>query len=86
MKVSKDWGDEVTPSALAESGTLPVVYHFQPTKYVRVADDKLAEWEQYFIDEVGLVPEQGKAARFMKENRSATMSGSYDCWDDCDYV
>jgi hypothetical protein len=86
MKFSEDWGQSVPHSAFAQGDTLPVVYHFQPTKYVRVADDKLAEWEQYFINEVGLEPDRGKAAEFMKENRSATISGSYDCWDDCDYV
>lgn len=86
MKASEEWGELVEPSAFGTPGSIPVVYHFQPTKYVRVASDKLQAWEQYFIDEVGLVPDRKNAAAFLQGTRSATMSGSYDCWDDADYV
>jgi hypothetical protein len=77
-KVSEQWGEVVT-----EEEAAPVLYHFRPTRYVKVAPQRLRDWEAYFVKNVGLSPDS-KAS--LVEGRSATMSGSYDCWDDADYV
>ena len=78
----EDWGRLVDEEA--EEAT-PVVYHFRPTRYVRVAPERLREWEEYFAENVGLVPEHGASSLDLK-GRSATMSGSHHAWDDADYV
>jgi hypothetical protein len=77
----EDWGRLVEGSGAAT----PVVYQFRPTRYVRVAPERLQEWEEYFAKNVGLVPEHG-ASSLGLHNRSATMSGSHHAWDDADYV
>ncbi len=86
MELSEDWGEIVDPSEFTRAGHVPVVYHFQPKTYVRVAPERLQEWERYFVENVGIVPDHGRAASWMEQARSATMSGSHDCWDDADYV
>lgn len=78
-KPTKAWGTEEP----VEGGAVPMVYHFRPTSFVKVAPDKLRDWEDYFAKNVGLAPDSDAA---MVKGRSATMSGSQDSWDDCDYV
>lgn len=78
-KVSERWGTVTETSEV----TAPVVYHFRPTSFVRVAPERLRDWEEYFAKHVGLVPD---AKSSLAQGRSATISGSYDNWDDCDYV
>ena len=83
MRVSSKWGEVVQDQeGLAAT---PVVYHFRPTKYVKVAPERLREWERYFAKNVGFPPKDG-APSLRLHARSATMSGSHDCWDDADYV
>jgi hypothetical protein len=79
IKVSEEWG-KVTS---ADSDVLPVVYHFRPTTFVKVAPDRLRAWEEYFAEQVGLVPDPKS---IMVQGRSASMSHSYENWDDADYV
>jgi hypothetical protein len=77
----EDWGQLVGEDLEA----MPVVYHFRPTRYVRVAPERLREWEEYFAKYVGLIPKDG-AASLKLHGRSATMSGSHEAWVDADYV
>ncbi len=76
------WGEVVE---LHEASSNPIVYHFRPTSYVKIAPERLQEWEEYFAEHVELVPDASRAASFIK-GRSATLSGSHDAWDDADYV
>ncbi|MGH2617954.1 MAG: hypothetical protein ACRDJC_22220 [Thermomicrobiales bacterium] len=78
-KVSEKWG-KMTSTA---EGTVPVVYHFRPTSFVKVAPERLREWEAYFAKHVGLEPDPKSS---MVQGRSASLSGSYENWDDADYV
>jgi hypothetical protein len=78
-KVSEKWGMVTGPETLVE----PVVYHFRPTTFVKVAPERLRAWEKYFAENVGLVPDPKSS---MVQGRSASMSASYDNWDDADYV
>ncbi|MFN2606458.1 MAG: hypothetical protein ABR511_00985 [Acidimicrobiales bacterium] len=82
VEISADWGEAVDPSKVEG----PVVYHFRPTSYVKVAPDKLQAWEQYFAENTGLVPDQKQAETMMRPGGYLTVSASGDCWDDCDYV
>ena len=77
----EDWGRVVEAS---EAG-MPVVYHFRPTRYERVAPERLREWEEYFAQNVGLVPTDA-AASLDLEGRTASMSGTRYGWGDADYV
>jgi hypothetical protein len=78
----EDWGHVVEEAGEAT----PVVYHFRPTRYVRVAPERLRDWEDYFAKHVGLVPDRA-ASSLDLDHRSATMSGSHNrAWDDADYV
>jgi hypothetical protein len=82
MDVSERWGEVVED---AELEATPVVYHFRPTRYVRVSPRRLQEWERYFEANVGFPPTKG-ASSLRLDARSATMSGSHDSWDDADFV
>jgi len=77
------WGAEISPDA----AVVPIVYQFRPTHYVRVAADRLQEWEDYFVKNVGLDPNvRDSAARMGLDHRSASMSGSHHGWDDADFI
>lgn len=80
----ESWGTEV--QAL-DAPVVPVVYHFRATHYVKVAPERLREWEEYFAENVGLKPDvEGSPRRLNLKHRSASMSGSHHGWDDADYV
>ena len=72
------WGEELDPSRVVN----PVVFNFVPNKYLKVSNDRLADWEQLFADKVGFPPNihQGR----LRQNES--ISGSNGDWDDCDMV
>jgi hypothetical protein len=77
------WGTEIDP----ESAVVPIVFHYRSTQYVRVAPERLSEWEDYFVKNVGLQPDvASSASRLGLDHRSATMSGSHHGWDDADFV
>ena len=78
---SREWGDRVTELGSERAG--PVVFHFRPTKYLEVAEDRLKDWEQLFIENVGLRPDRDLAKWSGDPNE--TISGSGSDWDDCDY-
>jgi hypothetical protein len=79
----QNWGRELRP----EEAVVPVLYHFRATHYVKVAPERLREWEEYFVENVGLTPDvTDSPARLDLAHRSATLSGSHQGWDDADYV
>jgi hypothetical protein len=54
---------------------------------VKVAPERLQEWEEYFAENVGLKPDvEGSPRRLNLKHRSASMSGSHHGWDDADYI
>jgi hypothetical protein len=81
MRASDDWGDVVE---LSQQETGPIVFHFRPNKYMRVAPERLKEWEEFFAANVGLRPDP-ELARMWSGDPKETISGSNDDWDDCDY-
>lgn len=83
MQPSEDWG-EVTELSREETG--PIVFHFRPNRYIRVASERLREWEDFFAENVGLRPDKELARRYeWSGDPKETISGSNDNWDDCDY-
>jgi len=78
MKASDNWGTTVN---LSES-TGPIVFHFRPTKYMKVAPDHLKDWEQFTLQNTGQLPDLNSLPR---RNPTATISGSGEGWDDSDY-
>ncbi len=80
------WGEVVELNEVGKQGmsTSPIVFHFRPTKYLKVAPDRLKDWEKYFAKNVGLPPDR-KAAMMWSGDPKETISGSNDDWDDCDY-
>jgi hypothetical protein len=85
-KVPESWGEVVELNEVGKQGreTSPIVFHFRPTKYLKVAPDKLKDWEEFFATNVGLRPDRQLAYRW-SEDPKETISGSNDGWDDCDY-
>lgn len=77
----KEWGEEIIE--LGREGAGPVVFHFRPTRYLTVSPDKIRDWEQYFIKNVGMRPDRGLVD--WSGDPHETISGSNDGWDDCDY-
>ena len=95
-KTLESWGEEITLDGKKKDGQpfrqdqnfSPIVFHFKPTKYLVVANDKLKEWEEYFAENVGLrfdknLAQSGGVVTQMR--RSETICTSNDGWDDCDY-
>ncbi len=81
----EEWGEVVElDQAGREKATAPVVFHFRPTKFLRVAPDRLADWERFFAENVGLRLDRDLAHRWSGDPRE-TISGSNNDWDDCDY-
>lgn len=84
MEISEDWGELVEPAETAG----PVVYHFRPTRYVRVAPERLREWEAFFVENTGLQLDESLARR-LKGGRwrgSETISFAGDAPSDCDFI
>lgn len=82
MKIkASEWGKVVR---LEDASPGPIVFHFRPTKYLEVKPEKLKEWEQLFMKNVGLKPSR-KLAHEWSGDPHETISGSNDDWDDCDY-
>ena len=78
---AREWGDRVTD--LGEERAGPVVFHFRPTKYLEVPEDRLDEWKKLFMENVGMRPDRD-LARWSGDPKE-TISGSNQDWDDCDY-
>lgn len=82
----KDWGEVVE---LKSEETGPIVFHFRPTRYMKVAPEHLAAWEKLFAKHVGLPPQkkhlQSLNPAMWSGDPKETISGSNDGWDDCDY-
>jgi len=97
-KKLESWGEEITLDGKKKDGQSisqdrnfsPIVFHFRPTKYLVVADDKLKEWEEYFAENVGLRFDKNLAQSggdvSAQMHRKESISGSNGDWDDCDYV
>jgi len=78
-KIEK-WGEEIVEFSPHTTG--PIVFHFRPTKYVRVTPDRLSDWEEFFAENVGL---RAQLTHKWTGDPHETVSGSGDGWDDCDY-
>lgn len=75
-----EWGTTTE----ADQATVPVVFYFRPTRYVRVRPDRLEEWKRYFLENVGLDPDSEMSPDLA--GLSASMSDSRHGWDDADFV
>lgn len=83
MKASEKWGHVVD---LKDAGSDPVVVHFRPTKYLKVASEHLKDWEAFTLKNCGHLPDLSSLKTGRPNTRpTATISGSYDGWDDSDY-
>lgn len=82
----EDWGEVVD----ASQASYPVIFHFQPERFVKIAPNRLQEWEQYVMENTGLLPDRQQAAQAKHGgaagNLSESLSGSYRGWDDADYI
>jgi hypothetical protein len=78
----REWGREIVEVGEERAG--PVVFHFRPTRYLRVSPDRLRDWEELFAKNVGLRLDRGLLP--MGDDPGGTISGSNDDWDDCDLV
>jgi hypothetical protein len=79
------WGEVVElEDAGKEKATAPVVFHFRPNKFLKVAPERLEEWEEFFAENVGMRPDRELAGKWTNDPRQ-TISGSNNGWDDCDY-
>ncbi|MGS2642691.1 hypothetical protein [Streptosporangium sp. LJ11] len=66
-------------------GRIPVVFMFQPTRFETVTGDRLAEWESYMMQNVGI----GNVtdAFTLKATGSATYSWcGNNSIDECDFL
>jgi hypothetical protein len=85
IKQIESWGEVVELNETArQKAATPIVFHFRPTKFLKVAPDKLKHWEQFFVENVGLRPDRGLAEMWTNDPHQ-TISGSNGDWDDCDY-
>ena len=84
VEVTDNWGEVVE---LDRRKTGPIVFHFTPTKYMRVNEAHLKDWEKLFAAYVGVPPnrEQFKMQYDWSGDPGETISGSNGGWDDCDY-
>ena len=74
------------PKKYIKKGTAtrsPVVLMFQPTDFVPVPNDRLAEWEQLLVTRLGLRLPKGSHGIVKGETVSATRPDVI--WDDCDW-
>ena len=77
----RDWGERITEVGDERAG--PVVFHFRPTRYLEVKPDRLDDWKDLFVKNVGLRPDRDLVGWSGDPNE--TISGSGDDWDDCDF-
>lgn len=76
---SQYWGEEIRSNDVVN----PVVFHFKPKQFIQVAPENLAEWEQFFLENVGLRPApKVEGARAWAGSPGGSISGSDDGWDD----
>lgn len=81
-KPSEDWGEVVE----LKEGTGPIVFHFRPTKYIKVEESRREEWERFTEQNTGLRPSRKLAMEYRwSGDPKETISGSNDGWDDSDY-
>jgi hypothetical protein len=80
----REWGEEIVELGREPAGFGPVVFHFRPTRYLKVAPDRLRDWEELFAKNVGLRPDRDLVP--WADDPGGTISGSNDDWDDCDFV
>jgi len=81
----EEWGEVVELSeAGREKETAPVVFNFRPNKFLKVAPERLDDWEKFFAENVGMRPDRDLAQRWSSDPRE-TISGANNDWDDCDY-
>ena len=74
------------PKKAVKKGTKnpsPVVLMFQPTDFVPVPNDRLAEWEQLLLNRLGLRLPKGSHGIVKGETVSGTRPDVI--WDDCDW-
>jgi hypothetical protein len=80
------WGEVIE---LNSENTGPIVFHFRPTKFLKVAPEYIHEWEEIFSNYVGLPPDKKHLQSLNPNGWSGdpkeTISGSNGDWDDCDY-
>jgi hypothetical protein len=62
----------------------PVVFSFRPDRMVRVAPERLRDWEQLFADKIGLRP--GGSVSMDQHETISGSGGVNGDWDDCDYA
>ena len=85
MRIDEDeWADKESTVEELREGRLPVVFAFRPNKIMRVAPQKLRDWEELFAETVGTRPDKALAQRWSGDPKE-TISGSNNDWDDCDY-
>jgi hypothetical protein len=81
----EEWGEVVELSEVGrEKATAPVVFNFRPTKFLKVAPERLNDWEEFFAENVGMRPDR-ELAGFWTNDPKETISGSNGGWDDSDY-
>lgn len=78
MTSADEWGEELDASAVVN----PVVLHFRPNKYLKVDEEHLEEWEQFFLENVGFRPPAESRAPWAG-SPGGGVSGSNGGWDDC---
>ena len=76
----EDWGREINPK---DFDGYPMVFHFQPQRFVKVEPDRLKDWEELTRRHVGL-SRPGDGLRGWSGDPCETISGSGDGWDDSD--
>lgn len=81
-----EWGEIVELNQVNQHGkdVSPIVFNFRPTRFLKVAPERLKDWEEFFGKNIGLRPDKELAAGWSGDPKE-TISGSNDDWDDCDY-
>lgn len=80
MEITEEWGELVEPVQRAG----PIVYHFRPTRYERVAPERLKDWEAYFVENTGLELDAKLRSRFKPGSETMSFAGDAPC--DADFV
>lgn len=76
MAESHRWGEALDPSEVVN----PVVFNFRPNKYLKVAEDRLGDWERLFAEKVGFRP--AGLSNPWAGSPGGSISGSNADWDD----
>lgn len=72
------WGEEIRSNEVVN----PLVFHFKPRQFLRVAPENLSQWEQLLLENVGLRPtSSGRSERWAESATtiSFTEHGPGDC-------